>query len=52
MAWLEARQVTEFEGAIWAGNEASLAFVRKAGFAPARVLVRRAVGTNHIEKGA
>ncbi len=41
VAWLEDRQVSEIEAAIWAGNEASLAFFNKAGFEKARVLVRR-----------
>ncbi len=41
VAWLEDRHVSEIEAAIWAGNEASLAFFDKAGFEKARVLVRR-----------
>ena len=41
VAWLEDRHVSEIEAAIWAGNEASLAFFNKAGFEKARVLVRR-----------
>ena len=54
LIWLESRRVSEFEAAIWAGNDVSLAFFRKAGFEPARVLVRRKPGpsADQMEKGA